>query len=88
MKEYYKKPVTVEAVQWVGVEIPPELFEWGVDAWVAYGDGSKPMLCLGRYGQPPPHALRGDYIIRDNQGEIYPCDQPTFETTYALIEES
>jgi hypothetical protein len=86
---YLKKPIAVDAVQWDGLEIPPEVARWGVDAdvevWIAYGDGSRPMLCLGRWGDPPPHASKGDYIIRGAQGEIYPCKLDTFLLDYEQI---
>lgn len=31
------------------------------------------------------NALEGDYVIKNQFGELYPCDEPTFEANYEKI---
>ena len=81
--KYRKKPVVIEAVQWNG---EPILFN--VPKWLSNAQRS------GRIGFITDNigiikTLKGnmvlsigDYIIKDVQGEIYPCNPDIFEATY------
>lgn len=77
-REYRKKPVVVEAVQWTGENhaemckfIDPEVFEIiprvGLVIHTLEGDH---------------HATLGDYIIKGVNGEFYPCKPDIFAKTY------
>ena len=80
MKKYVKKPVIIEAVQWVGnnsLEVaefcqgPDRKYEFKGDALFIHTlEGSM-------------RASLGDYIIKDVDGEFYPCKPQIFEKTYA-----
>lgn len=75
--KYRKKPVVIEAVQWLGGEqIPPA-----------------PHSVLRQKGQNwEIHSLEGwykltplDWIIRGVKGEYYPCKPDIFEATYEPV---
>lgn len=81
VKQYIKKPVTVEAVRWRGYNFDEIRDFVTVDG-----------LCFLRKFDPPRvliptleggHiALVGDYIIRGVKGEYYPCKPDIFRMTY------
>lgn len=88
--EYRKKPVVIEAVQFLGFDNTnnfSERPEWLIKA--IYKDETVKL-----FGEPneltietlegPIYADIGDYIIRGIQGEIYPCKPDIFEVTYDL----
>ena len=82
--KYRKKPVVIEATQWLGfdkgshnlgVEVPymqPECKE--------YGQGWIPTLEGGHVVTP------GDWIITGVKGEKHPCKPDIFEMTYEPAE--
>lgn len=80
MKNYRKKPVVVQAIQYTGDNIQ-EIWD-AFSAADVYGpvedDPCAYILTLeGRM-----RCDVGDYIIRGVQGELYPCKPDIFEQTY------
>ena len=82
MKKYRKKPVVIEAVQfdgnmtaslsiWMGSRSAHETVE-GILIHTLEGS----MLCT-----------KGDYIIKLETGELYPCKQDIFKASYEEVEE-
>jgi hypothetical protein len=82
---YRKKPVVIEAVQWLP-ETQPML---PVDLWPdAVGKGTIERVddCLRiKTLEGVMTATPGWWIIRGVQGEFYPCKPDIFEATYEAI---
>ncbi len=93
MKNYRKKPVVIQAIQWDGLnlsevmsfcegkaraEIYDAAYKAGVDRPVA--DIFIDTL------EGAHHASVGDYIIKGVNGEFYPCKPDIFEKTYEPAE--
>lgn len=86
--KYRKKPVVIEALQWLGT------FESYHKVCEFVGKS----LQNNHLGQPEPQdiyietlegthtATKGDYIIKGIKGEFYPCKPDIFEMTYELVE--
>lgn len=88
MNKFRKKPVVVEAVQWLNRQIvcPPGP-EWFVDAERAgiirlHGDTLSIKTLEGTM-----EAAVGDWIIRGVKGELYPCKPDIFAATYDPVDE-
>lgn len=87
--KFRKKPVVVEAVQWLNRKIvcPPGP-DWFVEAEnrsiiQLYGDSLSIITLEGVMEAKP-----GDWIIRGIKGEVYPCKPDIFEATYEPVEKS
>ncbi len=80
MAKYRKKPVVIEAVQWVGDNFG-ELTDFMHDA---YGVDDKKIIITTLEGTMT--ADIGDWIIKGVQGEFYPCKPDIFEQTYERVE--
>ena len=77
MAKYRKKPVVIEAEQWMGNEtIPP------APHWLLRQKGKRWELKTleGWYKLTPM-----DFIICGIQGEFYPCKPDIFEATYEAV---
>ena len=74
-KRYRKKPVVIEAVQWVGNFGEIERFVGG-DA--EFREGQLVVATL----EGPLRASEGDWIIKGVKGEFYPCKPDVFAATY------
>ena len=84
MKKFRKKPVVVEAEQWLGEEEQKErLLSEGVIMTIPSLDGS----CLVPTLEGNMTCQLNDYIIKGIKGEYYPCKPDIFELTYDLVEE-
>ena len=88
MARYRKKPVVIEAFQWTGDVHQSEDPEWIVDAMkqkvaTIHQGGTEHVCMLIRTPEGTKTANRGDWIIKDVNGEIYPCKPDIFEKTYA-----
>lgn len=73
--------------------------EWMYEAWcMPMGDvgsvypvnyprskGDDPLVCVAKEGSQ--NACFGDWIIRNTAGDIYPCNQETFEAIYEAVDE-
>lgn len=81
IKKYVKKPIEVEAIQWTGdntTEVE-KFINWRACQNI-YG---KSMVIETPKGEI--EALTGDYIIKDVDGEFYPCKPDIFKKTYEEI---
>ncbi len=83
--KYRKKPVVIDAVQWLGTqESFAEIENMGDISW--YGSRAKGKQCFyidtleGRM-----RVNKGDYVIKGVEGEFYPCRSDIFEATYTPI---
>lgn len=78
---YRKKPVIIEAVQWVGdVESFREIQALNPDAKLFPQWKSDTIAIPTLEGELT--ANLGDYIIKGVQGELYPCKPDIFKQTY------
>lgn len=90
MTAYRKKPVVVEAIQFVhGVSTKREMLEFCPDANIGTVNGELDTTDLRWFVIP---TLEGnmnvsdfDYIIRGVQGEFYPCKPDIFAETYEAV---
>ncbi|WP_019299054.1 hypothetical protein [Lactococcus garvieae] len=89
--KYKKKPVVIEAVEFIGFEGDnfSERPEWLIkaiyeDKVVKFFDKKDTLTIETLEG--PIYASIGDYIIRGVQGEIYPCKPEIFKETYEVVE--
>ena len=82
MMMYRKKPVVIEAVQWLGYNFVE------VDAFVTINHETYPsqgymvIPTLEGYHR----ADLNDFIIKGVKGEFYPCKPDIFEMTYEAVE--
>lgn len=92
IKKYRKKPVTIEAIVWTGLNTS-EIKEFCGDivqftyydsAWKAHKGPAAADLCIKTL-EGEHHASIGDYIIRGVQGEFYPCKPDIFKKTYEEV---
>ena len=93
--KYRKKPVVVDVVQWDGSNLS-KIEEFLGKCFLGYEVLSDTAWQVGK-GIPfteisiktidsVAKAVNGDYIIKDEQGEFYPCKPDIFEETYELAE--
>lgn len=85
-KRYRKKPVEIEAVQFLDTtDSLLELNEFmDQPVQVSYA-GKKPTLQIHTL-EGVLQATPGDFIIKGIKGEFYPCKPDIFEKTYDLVE--
>ncbi len=92
MPMFCKKPVVIEAVQWLGTNLLEVIRFTGLHAsathfkWEEYEDlvareGLKIFTLEG-----PLMASVGDWIIKGVKGEFYPCKPDIFASTYEPAE--
>ena len=88
--KYRKKPVVVEARQWLEADEAYELAEWAGGDYMDDLAGASSKHSEGEdWGLFEVYTLEGsmtvspgDFIIRGVQGEFYPCKPDIFEATY------
>ncbi len=93
MARYRKKPVEVDAFQWVPSAPVSTLPSWFMTAltrrevWPEF-DGTCTICTLedGADGRAKHVASPGDWIICGVKGELYPCKPDIFEMTYEKAE--
>ena len=80
--KFRKKPVVIEAVQWVGDNLSeiqkfykPDNFLVGDEIVIGTLEGNM-------------RASKGDWIIKGVSGEFYPCKPDIFEKTYEPVIDS
>lgn len=86
-KQYVKKPVVIEALQFL--DTPERIEELSSfiddqDVRISYKDPENPKLILQTL-EGEIQASVGDYIIKGVQGEFYPCKPNVFEATYEEV---
>jgi hypothetical protein len=84
---FTKKPVTIYAVRLRAGEIPGDTFihEGIVAGTLAFREDSS---CLVQTNHGAVIAHPGDWIIRQLTGELYPCNDETFQATYTIASRS
>ena len=92
MAKFRKKPVEIEAVQFVYTcEGIRQLQEFCGDALGKFAKGEVQIGTLedGEHLTVKHIATEGDWVIKGVQGEFYPCKPDIFEQTYEpVVEES
>lgn len=90
MSKFRKKPVVIEAIQFMGPD-PRDVDQMlEFDDWlVAHGDGKVCVYSGSTLIIPTLEgnmmASPGDWIIRGVQGELYPCKPDIFAATYEAV---
>jgi hypothetical protein len=86
-QQYRKKPVVIEAIQFLGFEENGEECElFLADSFESHQPSQDKILISTLEGDLT--ASRGDYLIRGVQGECYPCKPDIFKATYETVEVS
>ena len=80
-KKYRKKPVTIEAIQWLGTNLSE------IDDFVGGSIANKGTTLVIHTLEGDMEASIGDYIIKGVKGEFYPCKPDIFAKTYEEIEQ-
>lgn len=93
VKTYIKKPGTIEALHWTGVNLN-ELIEFVGDsltynicdtAWEV-GKGRPYVIAKIKTAEGEKFICDGDYIIKELNGEFHACNSDIFEATYELYD--
>lgn len=87
MGKYRKKPVVIEAMQFLGVKVSDIDYAVEFDDWIAKNQGERKCRYVGdKISIPTLEGVMtadvGDWIIKGVQGELYPCKPDIFEATY------
>ena len=80
MAKYRKKPVLIEAVQWLGQRSLGHIHEFVQDCDREVLIDNDQLIIPTLEGDHK--ANLGDWIIKGVQGELYPCKPDIFEATY------
>lgn len=87
MSKFRKKPVVIEAVQWLGdLSDIVGLFGGSSQQGVEQNLGDPALLIPTLEGTM--RAEVGDWIIRGVAGELYPCKSDIFAATYEPVGQS
>lgn len=87
-KQYRKKPIVIEAIQWNGTthgHIAIDIFMGIFPNKSAVSDGHANTLLIPTL-EGVMEASVGDYIIKGVAGEFYPCKPDIFEKTYEEVQ--
>ena len=83
--KYRKKPVVIEAEQWLASQESWEkIMAMGLVEWNPGEIGSETFIIKTLEGEHV--ATKGDFIIKGVQGEFYPCKPDIFNMTYERVE--
>lgn len=86
IKNFVKKPVVVQAIQWNGHNFQEIVDFVGIHNLRIQENLNSPNLII--YTLEGDHyASIGDWIIRGIKGEFYPCKPDIFEKTYEEVKE-
>ena len=89
MTQYRKKPVTIEAVQFDGLN-PTELKDFvgeNCEVKIYDNDVTPPVARIVIHTlEGDMEVSKGDYVIKGVKGEFYPCKPDIFEQTYESVE--
>lgn len=84
MMKYRKKPVVVEAMQFVDGN-KDRVYNWVTGNRYADFDNGKPILKIQTL-EGIMIARLGDYVIKGVKNEFYPCKPDIFEATYESVD--
>jgi hypothetical protein len=82
MPKFRKKPVVIEAIQFLGDVNLMEILTWLQQGNVVGGGDDLTIRTL----EGDMRANKYDWIIKGVNGEFYPCKPDIFEKTYELAE--
>lgn len=89
MTQYRKKPITIEAVQFTGLN-PTEIKDFaGENCKVEIYDNevTPPIARIVIHTlEGDMRVSKGDYVIKGVEGEFYPCRLDIFEQTYEPVQ--
>ena len=80
--KYRKKPVVIEAIQYIGTDENKIKLYHFIDSQF-YVDENENLIIKTLEGDM--RANIGDYIIKGVHGEFYPCKPDIFEETYESV---
>ncbi len=83
---YRKKPVEIEAIQWVSDNIE-QVYEMLGDNLIIGGDENDLKHFINTL-EGKMELSWGDYVIKGVKGEFYPCKPDIFELTYEMVEKT
>ena len=84
MARYRKKPVEIEAIQFLGFDVNGEECELFIgDSFESHIPSQNKIEIRTLEG--PITASAGDWIIKGVQGEFYPCKPNIFAATYEQV---
>ena len=83
MDKYRKKPVKIEAIQWVSDNIE-QVYEMLGDTLIINTDEDEVKHFINTL-EGKMKMSWGDYIIKGIKGEFYPCKPDIFELTYEKV---
>ena len=87
MAKYRKKPIVIEAEQFLGNTT--DMVSWarskGAEVDEVYHDLVGNLYCRTLEGDLK--VTEGDYVICGVQGEFYPCKPDIFNATYEVVDE-
>ena len=81
IKKYRKKPVVIEAIQWIGNNLSE------IDNFIGRTVDNKETTLVIHTLEGDMEASIGDYIIKGVNGESYPCKPDIFDKTYEEVTE-
>lgn len=81
--KYRKKPIEIEAIQYIGTGESFEAIDEFADGCL-YVEDDKPFI---KTLEGNMFVSVNDYVIKGVNGEFYPCKPDIFEKTYELVEE-
>lgn len=82
--KYRKKPVEVEAIQWLGdKDVAARFMGIEIDDTFASDDRNNKLIIPTL--ESDMSCNHGDYIIKGLRGEFYPCKSDIFEQTYEPV---
>lgn len=82
IKQYTKKPVTIEAIQWTGKNTT-QIVAFCSDCFT-YHRNNEPVLMINTL-EGAMTASINDYIIKGVKGEFYACKPDIFHLTYDAV---
>jgi hypothetical protein len=83
MAKYRKKPVEIEAIQWIGTNLDEIRSFINVGRYYISTAGDLVIPTL----EGDHIASKGDFIIKGVRGELYPCKPDIFRLTYDYVGE-
>jgi hypothetical protein len=86
MATYRKKPVEIEAIQWISDNIEQVYEMLGDNLLVVVGDDENNLKHFINTLEGKMELSWGDYVIKGVKGEFYPCKPDIFELTYNKID--
>jgi hypothetical protein len=83
---YRKKPVEIEAIQWISDNIE-QVYEMLGDNLIINTDEDEVKHFINSL-EGKMELSWGDYVIKGVKGEFYPCKPDIFELTYEIVEKT